>query len=92
MRKLLCAATVAGATPTTAGVTQTQCPGGNGYYGYGPRVLRLVAFFWPSYSECGSSAPASPFRCGERATFVPLLYLAPSYAARSSKSPSRSHQ
>jgi len=36
MRKLLYAATVAGACLLPAGVSQAQCPCGNGYYGYGP--------------------------------------------------------
>jgi hypothetical protein len=43
MCKLLYAATVVGACLLTAGVTQAQCPCGNGYYGYGPAYYGAAA-------------------------------------------------
>ena len=55
MRELLYTATVAGACLLPAGVTQAQCPCGNGYYGYGPAYYGTTALP-PTYY--GYAAPA----------------------------------
>jgi hypothetical protein len=64
MPKLLCATTVAGASLLLSGVTQAQCPCGNGYDGYGP------AYY--------GSAPLSPGYYGYGAPAY-YAYAAPAY-------------
>ena len=55
MRKLLYAATVAGASLLPAAVAQAQCPCGNGYYGYGQAYFGSTTLP-PAYY--GYAAPA----------------------------------